>query len=116
MKDRETWDEFAKPALSVLDESRIPFDEYRQKRETSMGRGLNFSNDAFGPFELMHRLTGHENLLFGMALDPDWVKDMVMTYTEFKSAREHRKIMELTREVFPIFLPELGGTTLTTES
>ena len=83
VKDRKTWDEFAKPALAVLDESRIPFDEYRQKRKISLARGLHFSNDAFGPFELMQRLTGHENLLFGMALDPDWVKDMVMTYTEF---------------------------------
>lgn len=31
----------------------------------------------------MHPVCGHEFMLMGMALDPDWVKDMVMTYTNF---------------------------------
>ncbi|MFA5689804.1 MAG: uroporphyrinogen decarboxylase family protein [Kiritimatiellales bacterium] len=34
------------------------------------------------PFELMHPVCGHEYMLMGMALDPDWVKDMVNTYVE----------------------------------
>ena len=29
----------------------------------------------------MHPVCGHEHMLVGMALDPDWVKDMVDTYT-----------------------------------
>jgi uroporphyrinogen decarboxylase len=32
-------------------------------------------------FELMHPVCGHEYMLMGMALDPDWVKDMVDTYS-----------------------------------
>jgi uroporphyrinogen decarboxylase len=28
----------------------------------------------------MHPVCGHEYMLMGMALDPDWIKDMVMTY------------------------------------
>jgi len=31
----------------------------------------------------MHPVCGHENMLMGMALDPDWIKDMVLTYVEF---------------------------------
>ena len=33
-------------------------------------------------FELMHPVCGHEYMLMGMALDPDWVKDMVNTYAQ----------------------------------
>ncbi len=31
-------------------------------------------------FECMHPVCGHEYMLMGMALDPDWVKDMADTY------------------------------------
>ena len=34
-----------------------------------------------GPFDLMTPVCGHEHLLVGMALDPDWVRDMVQVYT-----------------------------------
>ncbi len=34
------------------------------------------------PFELMHPVCGHEYMLMGMALDPDWVKDMVNVFTD----------------------------------
>ena len=30
---------------------------------------------------MMHPVCGHEYMLMGMALDPDWVKDMVNTYS-----------------------------------
>jgi uroporphyrinogen decarboxylase len=30
----------------------------------------------------MHPVCGHEHMLVGMALDPDWVRDMVDTYAE----------------------------------
>ncbi len=33
-------------------------------------------------FESIHPICGHENLLAGMALDPDWVLDMVTVYSE----------------------------------
>ena len=31
-------------------------------------------------FEAMLRICGHENLLAGMALEPEWVKEMAMDY------------------------------------
>jgi uroporphyrinogen decarboxylase len=32
-------------------------------------------------FELMHPMCGHQYMLIGMAEDPDWIKDMVDTYS-----------------------------------
>ncbi len=37
-------------------------------------------------FEIMKDVTGHLNMLVGMADDPDWVRDMVNTYTELTIA------------------------------
>jgi uroporphyrinogen decarboxylase len=83
IKDRSSWGKYAKSSLLETNKERIPFEEYRQKRQRAQKQQLHFSNDAFGPFEMMQRLCGHETLLLNMALDPDWIKDMVMTYTEF---------------------------------
>jgi uroporphyrinogen decarboxylase len=83
VQDRATWDSFAKPHLEQLNPARIPFDAYAKARAACLVKSRHFSSDAFGPFEMMHRLVGHENLLVAMALDPEWVKDMVRTYCEF---------------------------------
>jgi len=81
--DRDTWETFAKPALASLDRCRIPFLAYRDLRKKMKEQERFFMNDAFGPFEMMQRLVGHEVLLLNMALDPEWVKDMVITYAQF---------------------------------
>lgn len=83
VKDRETWEEYARPRLLELNRNRIPWDDYRKKKEAAEKRQIHFSNDGFGPFEMMQRLCGHEILLLNMAMDPDWIRDMVMVYTEF---------------------------------
>jgi uroporphyrinogen decarboxylase len=35
-----------------------------------------------GPFDVMTPMCGHENLLMGMAADPDWVRRMALTYAD----------------------------------
>jgi uroporphyrinogen decarboxylase len=40
-----------------------------------------FAWSGVNVFELMHPVCGHEFMLMGMALDSDWVKDMVNTYS-----------------------------------
>ncbi len=80
--DRYSWEEHAKPNLIKVDRRRIPFKSYRQIRQKAIEQKRHFSSDAWGPFELMQRLCGHENLLMAMALDPDWVRDMVITYVD----------------------------------
>lgn len=80
VKDREAWEEKIKPFLLGLDRRRIPFEGYREGRRMSVERDLCFGWAGVAPFEQMHPVCGHEYMLMGMALDPDWVRDMVMTY------------------------------------
>lgn len=80
VKDRATWEEHAKPHLIDVDRRRIPFESYRDQRKLAAEEQRFFCWAGVAPFEQMHPVCGHEYMLMGMALDPDWVKDMVMTY------------------------------------
>ncbi len=82
VKDREGWEAWIKPFLNDADRRRIPFESYRAERKLCAERQRFLFAGIVAPFELMHPVCGHENLLVGMALDPDWVREMVMTYTE----------------------------------
>ncbi|MGQ9731724.1 MAG: uroporphyrinogen decarboxylase family protein [Candidatus Zipacnadales bacterium] len=82
VKDRQSWEEFAKPRLTQFDRRRIPFESYRSAKQFAAERQRFFCWGGVAPFEQMHPLCGHEYLLMGMALDPDWVRDMVQTYTD----------------------------------
>ncbi len=82
VKDRGGWEEHAKPHLMQFDRRRIPFEDYRKAREFAAEKRRFFCWAGVAPFEQMHPLCGHEYMLMGMALDPDWVRDMVMTYAE----------------------------------
>ena len=82
VQDRATWEEHAKPHLTELDRRRIPFEGYRNARAFAAEKQRFFCWAGVAPFEQMHPVCGHEYMLIGMALDPDWVKDMVQTYTD----------------------------------
>ncbi|NSW57701.1 MAG: hypothetical protein HPY44_16945 [Armatimonadetes bacterium] len=82
VKDRATWEEHAKPFLVGLDRRRIPFESYRAAKQYAAEKERFFCWAGVAPFEQMHPVCGHEYMLMGMALDPDWVKDMVQTYTD----------------------------------
>ena len=83
VKDRAGWEQHIKPRLVAVDRRRIPFDLYPRKRALASRDRRFFCWSAAGPFEMMHPICGHEYMLMGMALDPEWVKDMVRTYVEF---------------------------------
>jgi uroporphyrinogen decarboxylase len=83
VQEREAWERLIKPHLLTLDRRRIPFEGYRNTRRTAAEQGRAFIWAGLAPFEQMHPVCGHEHMLAGMALDPDWVKDMVMTYANF---------------------------------
>lgn len=80
--DREGWEAWIKPFLQEVDRRRIPFEAYRAERKLCSERQRFLFAGIVAPFELMHPVCGHENLLMGMALDPDWVREMVTTYTD----------------------------------
>jgi len=82
VKDRRGWEEHIRPHLLGLDRRRIPFEGYRRERELAAADERHFCWSGTAPFEQMHPMCGHEYMLIGMAEDPDWVRDMVMTYAE----------------------------------
>jgi len=84
VKDRAGWEEHIRPHLTNVDDylRRIDFESYRQIRDKCTRENLWFGWSGVNVFELMHPVCGHEYMLMGMALDPDWVKDMCNVYAE----------------------------------
>jgi uroporphyrinogen decarboxylase len=85
VKDRASWEEHVKPYL-VPDRARIDFAAYRNARNNAANRDRFFAWSGVNVFELMHPVCGHEHMLVGMAVDPDWVRDMVETYANLTIA------------------------------
>jgi uroporphyrinogen decarboxylase len=81
VKERKQWEEI-REKLANIDERRINFDAYRQAKAAAKAKDKFFVWSGVNVFELMHPLVGHENMLMGMALDPDWIKDMADVYIE----------------------------------
>ncbi len=82
VQDRATWEKLIRPHLLNVDRRRIPFESYREKKEKAAREERGFCWSGVAPFEQIHPVCGHEYMLLGMAMDPDWVKDMVMTFAE----------------------------------
>lgn len=80
VKDRQGWEEHVKPRLTP-DPRRIDFGAYREAKAHAQAHDRFFAWSGVNVFELMHPVCGHEYMLMGMALDPDWVRDMVDTYS-----------------------------------
>lgn len=78
--DRRSWEEIARPHLIDVDRRRIPFESYRQAKAFAAEKQRFFCWAGVAPFEQIHPVCGHEGMLMGMALDPDWVRDMVMVF------------------------------------
>ena len=78
--DRTGWEARIKPHLQDFNPRRIDVDGYRTAMQRARERQQFFSWWGAGPFEMMQTLCGHEHLLMGFADDPDWVREMVMTY------------------------------------
>ena len=77
--DRLGWEEHIKPFLTP-DRARIDFEGYRRRRNRSKEQNRFFVCSGANVFELIHPVCGHQHMLMGAAMDPDWVKDMVDTY------------------------------------
>lgn len=81
VNNRADWEKYTKPLLKSVEE-RIDFIEYRNSKKNAEAMDKFFCLNFAHAFELMKNVTGHVNMLMGMALDPDWIKDMVMTYSQ----------------------------------
>ena len=85
VKDRENWEKYIKPMIKP-DPRRINFEAYRLAKARAKANNRFFMPSFANVFELMHPVCGHENMLVGMALDPDWILDMCETYTDLQIA------------------------------
>ena len=81
VKDRQGWEEYVKPHLTA-ERRRINFEGYRKAKAEAAHKNRFFAWSGVNVFESIHPVCGHENMLIGMALDPDWVKDMSDTYSK----------------------------------
>ena len=81
VKDRTFWEEKIKPLLTPS-RDRINFAAYREEKRRAADKKRFFLWSGVNVFELMHPVCGHEYMLLGMALDPEWVMDMVKVYAE----------------------------------
>lgn len=86
VKERAAWEDMIKPHLLKFDRRRINFESYRNARAAAAAGNRFFNWEGVNVFELMHPVCGHEYMLMGMALDPDWVKDMADTYANLTIA------------------------------
>ena len=80
VKERKAWEEYIKPRLTP-DRRRIDFEFYRKQKQHSAEQQRFFCWAGVNVFEQIHPVCGHEHMLVGMAEDPDWVRDMVDTYS-----------------------------------
>jgi uroporphyrinogen decarboxylase len=81
VKERKDWEEYIKPLLKP-ERRRINFEAYRNIKRHAAEMSRFFAWSGINVFELMHPMCGHQYMLMGMALDPEWVKDMVDTYAD----------------------------------
>lgn len=81
VKDRKAWEEQIRPLLTPTPE-RIKFEAYRDAKKMTQDADRFFCWSGVNVFELMHPVCGHEHMLVGMALDPDWVRDMANVYAD----------------------------------
>ena len=66
--------------LLIPDERRINFEGYRTAKQAAKEKNRFFFWAGCNAFEYMHPLVGHENMLVGMALEPEWIAEMAMDY------------------------------------
>jgi len=84
VKDRENWENVVRPKLvdTSVYRRRINFEGYRRARQAAAERQVWFNWSGVNVFELMHPVCGHEYMLMGMALDPEWVVDMCEVFAQ----------------------------------
>lgn len=78
--DMKSWLEYKEKIAA--EDRRINFKAYREEKQWAKENNKFFCWSGLNVFESMHPVCGHENLLVGTALEPEWVLDMAETYSE----------------------------------
>lgn len=84
VKDRAGWEELIRPKLldDDLFSRRIASVPYAKTLKRCREQDRFFVWAGVNVFECMHPVCGHEYMLMGMALDPDWIRDMCEVYAD----------------------------------
>jgi len=78
IKSREDWEKVKH--MLTPDPRRLNFEQYRNVKREAAKAGRFFAFSGALPFECMHPICGHEEMLMAMLTDPDWILDMTETY------------------------------------
>lgn len=78
--DYESWKKVRH--MLTPDRRRINFEAYRREKEKAAKDGRFFVWSGVNVFELMHPVCGHEYMLMGMALEPEWIAEMADMYAK----------------------------------
>ncbi len=81
VQDRASWNELIAPYLKP-DRRRVNFEGYRNAKASAAAQKKFFVWSGVNVFEQMHPVCGHEYMLMGMALDPDWVREMARAFAD----------------------------------
>jgi len=83
VKEKADWAQYIKPHFTKpLDLRRINFEQYRLVKAQAAKAGRFFVWSGVNVFELIHPICGHENMLVGMLLEPEWIEDMVTVLSD----------------------------------
>jgi len=93
VKDRAGWEQHIKPRLTP-DRRRVNFADYRLVKERARQTQRFFAWSGVNVFEIMKDVCGHQWMLIGMIEDPDWVRDMAMTYARLNVALQEMLFAE----------------------
>ena len=80
VKEAEDWYKANKKLFA--EDRRINFEYYRERRALARKHDKYFTLNGANVFECIHPVCGHENMLVGMALEPEWIKDMANQYAD----------------------------------
>jgi uroporphyrinogen decarboxylase len=82
VKDCKGWKEHIRSRL--VDKNsylrRLNLENYRKTRDACAQKEAFLTTAVVGAFDAMNSLCGHEIVLSGMAMDPDWIRDMCDVY------------------------------------
>jgi uroporphyrinogen decarboxylase len=79
VKQQNDWEKIKH--LVKAERRRIDFEGYRKAKARAAEAGRFFVCAGAHVFEIMKNIAGHEHMLIGMIMEPDWIKDMVMTFS-----------------------------------
>lgn len=84
VNNRDAWEERIRSQLLDPDllRKRIDVEKYRQTLIEAREKEKYFFLNGINVFEAMLPMSGHEHTLLGMAMDPDWIRDMAEVYSD----------------------------------